>query len=157
MRRMILLLLVLAGCSDGGGGGGNGVVLGGKPKGSTCTSSSECGESQARCLIEGPASACSGSLADGAFEQLCDGATEAAAATCPGLVCISLKANKQMIAGVCSAPCSVDGDCGTTGSCVPVLGAAYCFARCDSDAQCDNGLVCVKGSDGLGLCSVTKL
>ena len=157
MRKRAWLLLLAAGCSDGGGGSGGGLRLGEAPKapkGYPCSSSSECAEPASRCLVDGAESACSGSLADGAFEVECDGATPEAAAACPGLVCISLKANAQGKAGQCSAPCDTDVDCGETGVCLSVLGDHYCFARCVNDAACSNGFVCTSGLDGLGVCSV---
>lgn len=151
------LACLLCACSDDGGGGAP-LRLGERaklPKGALCDASADCAELEARCLVEEAVPVCTGSLARGAFETACAGATSDAALACPGLVCISLKPNAQQKAGQCSAPCATDADCGSSGVCVAVLDGRYCFGACTLGEGCDGGYVCVTGPGGRGVCSVT--
>ncbi len=125
------------------------------PKGAPCRTSAECAEVEARCTTEDPQPVCTGSLASGAFERECAGATNEAALTCAGLVCISLKSNAQHKAGQCSASCVTDAECGSAGVCLAVLDGHYCFGGCGDGDPCEGGFACVPGPGGRRICSVT--
>lgn len=155
----VLASLLLCACGGDDGGGGGELRLGERarsPKGAVCRSSGDCAEDEARCTVEDPVPVCTGSLASGAFERECAGATSDAALTCAGFVCISLKPNAQHKAGQCSAPCVSDAECGSAGVCAAVLGGHYCFGGCGDDDPCGGGFVCVLGPGGRRLCSVTS-
>jgi hypothetical protein len=81
----------------------------------------------------------------------CDG-TQAGAGTCSGSICITLNANKQNKAGICSAQCSETVPCASGSSCVafPNLGGAFCLKDCTTEASCTDGFACILGDETTG-------
>lgn len=118
-------------------------------KGFNCSKDGDCTAKLAQCVSDGSSQVCTGPLDDHPFDRECEGATEAAAATCPGLVCVSLKPNVQQKKGICSSFCFDDTDC-PGGRCILAVGYSLCFHACATNADCANGFLC--GADGL--CSV---
>ncbi|MCB9507761.1 MAG: hypothetical protein H6700_02635 [Myxococcales bacterium] len=124
------------------------VTLGLVERGGACTNTPDCVADGSRCANE----VCTGTLERSAFQVAC-----ADGAECSGLVCLAVSANEQGYAGICSAPCRADGDCGTGGVCVTdAAGEHVCLASCETADDCDNGLGCVTSGES-SACYVTPL
>ncbi len=119
-------------------------VLGGdRAKGASCTAAWHCREPSSNCVaVASGAGECTGALSGDAFEIACS-ATSAGAGACPGLVCLGLNANQQGKSGLCTARCQSQADCGDGGVCVALTDGNICFSMCTSDADCGGGFVCV--------------
>lgn len=57
-------------------------------------------------------------------------------------VCVELAPNRQGAAGICSAECFDEGDCGDGEGCVPTSKGNLCLRTCSTDAGCFHPFVC---------------
>jgi hypothetical protein len=112
----------------------------------TCTQDSDCKEAKAQCISSqsSAAKACSKALdAPDVFEREC---TLDTAESCPGLTCLTLKANAQNKSGICTMGCANDEDC-PGGACIDFGVQKLCMGTCKTDPDCANGYVCVDDPD----------
>ena len=76
------------------------------------------------------------------------------AATCASHFCLGVSENAQGAAGLCSAACVSNAECGAQGICVPrpaaadggasaMDGGGACFHTCSGPADCADGLPCI--------------
>lgn len=122
-----------------------------------CTEDSQCTEAKAQCITGASgARACSHALdAADVFQREC---TLETAGTCPGLACLTLKANAQKKSGICTMSCADDNDC-PNAACVDAGTEKICLATCETDADCKNGYACTAegGVSTRKVCLVTAL
>lgn len=125
----------------------HGITHGLVAAGDACSNTLDCAADDAWCWTEAPGQLgyCTDSLGAGAFQWQCseDNATE-----CPGRVCRLLPPNEPEWAGVCSANCRVDRNCGPGAGCFSDdEGARFCLAVCEDDEDCVDGLACLPVGD----------
>lgn len=102
-----------------------------------CSISTECKGKDAQCAGN---KKCTAALSGDSFEKEC---SEKTVETCDGLVCLTLKPNKQNMTGICTARCSGDWDCGAGGKCVAMPDKSQlCVSVCQSAADCGGGFLC---------------
>jgi hypothetical protein len=79
----------------------------------------------------------------------CDGLTPTDADVCDGGICLGLAANKQNMAGFCSASCSSDANCTPHDHCVSFPNQGnFCLRACKVDDDCYDAFICVLPSQG---------
>ncbi len=128
-----------------------GIFTGTVDKLGDCTISSECQGKDAQCA---GGQKCTAALSGDSYEKECSTKT---VESCDGLVCLTLKANKQNMTGICTARCDDNPwACGEGGKCAEMPDKSQlCVSTCTSNADCGGGFVCPSFfADGTKACLV---
>lgn len=111
--------------------------------GDDCSNTLDCAAEYAWCWKESQEDTgyCTDSLGAGAFQSECTAET---GTECAGRVCTLLPDNGSDWAGICSAECRTDRNCGPGAGCFQSEDdARFCLALCDGPDDCADGLECV--------------
>jgi hypothetical protein len=115
-------------------------------RGEECTNSPDCASDDSLCWYQGdPPGYCTGQLGRDAFSTECDPAAELN--DCEGVLCLGLPENGAGWAGVCSAFCRTDRNCGPDAGCFQLEDAQLCLGVCESDDDCADDLACIPTGD----------